>query len=58
MFGEEEARLSADIFYGSIETDGPVSHDEFVTVRRDSLWEVYQVTRETLGHAVQYQKVV
>jgi len=55
MYGRE-ARLPADLVYGSIETDNPTMGNDFISARTDSLREAYQLTRETLGHAAQHRK--
>jgi len=55
MFGRE-ARLPADLVYGSPETDETTPSDEFVDARREALREAYQTTRETLGQAAQHRK--
>jgi len=53
IFGRE-ARLPADLIYGSAETDEPLT--EFTSSRRDILREAYQTARDTLGQAAKTRK--
>ena len=55
MYGRE-ARLPADLVYGTVETDHSDPSDNFITARRDALRQAFQATRETLGHAAKHSK--
>ena len=48
MYGRE-ARLPADLVYGTVETDKTDPGNDIVTTRRETLREAFQATRETLG---------
>ena len=55
MYGRE-ARLTADIVYGTVETDRPVLDNDFITTRCETLREAFKATRETLGQAARHCK--